>query len=282
LRSTPSANILISGEELCRLTPSATQRFIAFLRNFASDISVACFVRSPIGYCLSDSQEGIKGGLTMAEVIDHPPVATYRLQLQKYIDALGAANVHVLQYRSPSSPGPSGIRRLSDVFGLPDAFDETAGRQRVNESLSLEAALILSEINLRYPLYVDGAPNPKRGQLPMRWLKALGSTPFSLPQATLERSQSAARNDLAWLQRLVGEPWFADEAIPHGLARDPASAALTSDFAADVAGVLNDAALIVQETMRALLRDRQANAERSGNAELAAKFEASLRLLAHP
>ena len=280
LRNVLSSNVLISGEELCRLSPSGAQRFVAFLRDIAPEISVACFVRSPIRYCLSDAQEGIKGGLTLQDVTNHPPVATYRFQIEKYIDALGTANVRVLRYEPQSRHQPSGFRRLADAFGLPlESGDEEAGRQLTNESLSLEAALILSQINTRYPLYVDGAPNPKRGQLPMRWLKALGSTPFSLPRATLERSLAAARDDVAWLHDLVGESWFADEAIPADLPLDATAAGLTADVALDVAGVLNDAALLVQETMCTLLLHRKAEAERIDNKALAAKLESNLQVL---
>ncbi|CAN5626688.1 hypothetical protein BH10PSE14_BH10PSE14_22160 [soil metagenome] len=279
LRGVSSGNILISGEELCRLSPASAQRFVDFLRCVTPEICVVCFVRSPIGYCLSDAQEGIKGGLTLSEVTEHPPVAKYRFYLEKYVKALGAANVHVLEYQPPSPQRQSGLGRLAETIGLPPLFGQEAGRRNTNESLSLEAALILSQLNGRHPLYVDGATNPERGQLPMRWLRSLGSTPFSLPRATLARSLLAASDDVVWLQAFVGERWFASETISPDLPGDGLTADLTADLAFDIAGVLNDAALLVQQTMCALLMDRKASAERRGDIAAAAKLEANLQAL---
>ena len=274
-------NIFISGEELCRLPAEGVFALLDFLSEHTNDIGVVCSVRAPLAYCISEAQEGIKGGLTLADVIADPPVARYRSALAAYVERLSPSRVRVLRYAGWE--GGAGRSITTQVLEAADvSIDglDLIDQPRVNGALSREAARLLSHLNATIPMYVAGELNPVRASIPSGWLRRLGTTRFSLPRASLARSLAMAQDELRWLRALVGEDWFSedDAAAVEALADDDAGDPWTvSDpLSQNVAAVLHDAAALVRDCMTTMLSERARHAAAAGDAAQAARHRTSL------
>lgn len=275
-------NILVSGEELCRLPTDGVAALLAFLAEYSTDIAVVCCVRAPLAYCISEAQEGIKGGLTMADVVARPPVARYRSALAAYVEHLNSSRVRVLRYEGfNTAVGQGATARVLGAAGIPADGLDLADDLQANVALSREAAALLSHLNATIPMYIDGMLNPARAPIPLGWLHRLSSTPFTLPRESLARSLAEAHEDLRWLRAFVGEDWFAEDnaAAIEELGHDGTSSewgTLDPKLAGNIAIVLHDAAALVRDCMTSMLSDRVRQAAAAGDAVLTARYRADL------
>lgn len=236
---------LVSGEDICRMEPSAIDRLLATIGQSATSIDVVCCIRDPAGYIASDTQEAIKGGMNWEEAMTSRAKANFRTALEAFATRLGRDAVRTYPFAPRSSDGiVADFARMTELTlsALPDVGDR-------NRSLSAEAAWLLAEINRRWPLFDGDAVNLERATIPASWLEGIGATPFRLPRAHLERALAAVVPDYEWLAEFTGEQWFDPvdardhPAVSPGLSDE--TCALLSDFA----GVLHLAARTLDQTV---------------------------------
>lgn len=264
LAGTPARNVLISGEELCRLSSAGVERMRRFLAPHADRFRILCYVRDPFEFCVSDAQEALKGGLTLDEVARHPPICAYRSYLEKYLRIFGVDSVTVRPFERKRFPGDRLLGDFLGWIGLPDILAEGERRvARPNSSICHEAALILGYLNGRYPPFLDGAVNPARALIAPGWLARIEGRPFGLPASALARLVGANAADLAWLRDLVAADWFPmDGPLPTELIQEETQ---ISPTLASLAELIHEIARLSGEAMNEALVARAMASIRSGN-----------------
>lgn len=229
VESSRSTNLLISGEEISRLSKAGVERLANYFYRLGA-VKIYCFVRDPLGYATSEAQEAIKGGLTLLDVHDSPPLPSYRDTLQKFIEVFGKDSIQVGNYSSECPLECAFLELLELSPQLANQLDRTG---RKNIALTNEALRILSHINTIYPMYCDSVPNINRGKIPTSWLANISGTPFQLPIDVQNLVLDACRLDLDWLDDTFGIS-FSDQAILAGQSRErevPAVDVLLEDMA---------------------------------------------------
>jgi hypothetical protein len=251
--------ILISAEELCRLSGPSAETLISLLREYAGQIDVVCFVRDMFGYAISDAQESIKGGLTWEQALCAAAQSNFRAALEHYTRLIGRNAVSVFPFRQAA--GADVLADFAGALGL--ALHRVDTVVDSNVALSAEAAFILSEINRAYPPFLADQPNPDRAVIPSTWLDQIGQSPFGLPKETLVSVHQTLRGDYDWLAEFVDDDWFADIPVDrfdwHPL--DPSIQSVLHDSAM----VLHKAAKTIEDSMVAFLLQSARNHILKGN-----------------
>lgn len=256
IQSSKAPKVLISGESLSRLSSEGVARLARWLAPMGK-AHIVCCLRDPLHYAVSDAQEAIKGGLTYDQVCRDPPTLNYRALLEPYLTTFGADRVTVF----PFAPQTGLDRAFAAATGLPVAFDPDEPPGRHNQALSLEAALLLSDLNARIPMYIDTGANPRRGVIPLSWLEGIGSTPFGLPARSLGLVRRRTRADVAWVRQQFGLDLAAarpddGRAPPMNRVSQPVAAMLPS-----LADTLHRAACLVGDLIAARLLEKARGTE---------------------
>jgi hypothetical protein len=194
-----TADVLISAEELCRLSEAGIRAMRDVLEPYG-DVRVVCYARDPLEYCFSEAQEGLKGGLTYADICAAPPRPDYADMLAGYFAVFGRERVSVRAYQS----GHPIQYDFLEALDLPLDAAPPASTIRANSSLSLPACQILSHINEHYPLYIGDQPNPDRAKIAPAWLIQIPGPRFTLPRAVIDRVLEESASDLDWLAERTG------------------------------------------------------------------------------
>ncbi len=259
IASCAQRQILISAEELCRLSGPSVERLISLLREHAERIDVICCVRDMFGYAISDAQESIKGGLTWEQALRASTQSNFRAALEHYSRQLGRHAVTVFPFRRSASRDV--LADFAEALGVD--LQKVDAAVDANVSLSAEAAFILSEINREYPPFLSDRPNPDRAVIPSIWLDHIGQSPFAIPHETLAEVRRTLQGDYDWLADFVDEDWFTDASSGridwHPL--DPS----VQSVLRDTAMVLHRAAKTIDDTMVAFLLQSTRNHISTGN-----------------
>jgi hypothetical protein len=203
--------VLISGEELCRMSLPTATRMLALLREFSDTVDVVCCVRDCTSYANSDAQESIKGGLTWQQALIQIPQAHFRSALEIYTSLLGKPSISVFAFERGQNK--QHLTNFAAACRLKLELADVSAD--ANLALSAEAAYVLGEINRLYPPFVDQKANPARANIPAGWLAALGKRPFTLPADTLKAARIAQKNDYQWLSSFAGiDLPLGDTALP--------------------------------------------------------------------
>jgi hypothetical protein len=276
-----TGRVLVSGEELCRLSEDGVKRMLEFFSRFTDTISAVCFVRDPISYCKSEAQENIKGGLSWKEVVENPPRARFRFYLKKYVEQLGREHVHVIRYEKfVETDFETGTARLLSAAGVDTLQLKINEVDHSNRAISQEAALILSELNVKIPMYINAERNPARTALPSSWLNLLGNTTFTLPRESLIKCLQLSKFDIEWLHSLVGEQWFnIDYVDEFENLSDKSLIAIDPAMAQNIGIVLNQAAILVRDCMCSALSVQIKAANAAGDIDRAQQHRVRLYAL---
>lgn len=230
LAAIDSEKILLSAEEFCRLSEAGIDRFLEFLDPFGP-VHVMAFAREPNALILSDAQEGIKGGLTFADLDSDPPSPNYRQTLGNWLNAVGSTRMSVVAF-PPPEPLDEAMARLLAIEPFPDADSNT----RANTSLSLNAAKILSALNAQLPPFLGERVNPGRARIPLSWLSVLPGPQFRLSSELTERTSQLAEPEVRWLEDAFG---IRFESKPRNPMPEPEEAVLEDNMAEAIALLLN-------------------------------------------
>lgn len=262
-------DLVVSGEELCRLEPDALARLKALFDPFVSDYEIICFVRSPVGFSTSYAQEAIKGGgSTLAIEARSPFLPRYRDRIEKFVTLFSRERVRVVDFDDPAVRSAGAVRRFAALIGASGAGIE-AEDIRVNTALPMHAVELLSRINALYPEFVaDGAGgeivNPARARIPLHELSRLGGGRFRMSRQWQEAVIAASADDTEWLRSQFGIDYRACPAE----ADDGAPAAASEELLDGYAHIVHGAYFLAQEFLAEylLLKARLAEAEGDGEA----------------
>lgn len=186
--------LLLSAEEFSRLSEDGIRSFLDFVAPLRA-MEVIALAREPIKLMLSDAQEAIKGGLTFDDVEEYPQAANYSCTIGAWLSVVGRQNMTVVPF-----PQNESLHCLfSRLLGIPP-FPNIDPDVRLNSSLSLNAARILSTLNREVPMFLADRVNPARGRVPNAWLSAIPGPPFQLSAAAFKKTAKQAAAEVAWLK----------------------------------------------------------------------------------
>jgi hypothetical protein len=223
-----SGRLIISGEGIARMLPADVRPLLVFLRERVDRLTVVCFVRPPVGYISSNTQQRIRGGLSMA-ALRRVSAPSYRSHIKKFQDCADLAEL-VLQLwdRKVLQRGCSIATMLAICGARPTLYDELALHQENGSMTRAGAALLLALNEAGLPVRRDaearGADRTARRHA-VRLANALPGPRFEVPPALVAAALELpeVQADLDWIEAQLGAP-FADRAAALARRDEPALA----------------------------------------------------------
>ena len=202
--------LVMSAEALWRFDPKAVARFIEWLTEYVSTISVVAFVRHPVDWARSAVQQQLKGGATLDYLYENMPLLGWRERFTPWLDAVGLERFRLVSFNE-AQENEGIVASFCDAAGLPYETIRSLAPPipAANESISLEAALLLDSLNRQQPLFIDGKLSPERRRYGQRYVKrAMKSLPgnkFCLSAEHAAKARVDSRPDLEWLNATFGK-----------------------------------------------------------------------------
>jgi hypothetical protein len=201
MRASKCSKILVSGEKFSDLTCDGAKSLIVFLQTFADIVKVLTVVREPISFANSYASENIKGGSTLAEETEHPPLAYYKRRIAPYLNEVGHSNISVLNFDNLFDNGSDLIRSMLQTVGI-DVSRCTSIVPVENKSLTQAAAEILSLVNEHWYSRNDRYSPPPR--FPATILNSLTGRNMTLPPQAIKQVMEKTLEDVIWIEREFG------------------------------------------------------------------------------
>ena len=257
--------VLFSAEGMSNLNATELAAFRDWALDIADELSVLYVVREPLRYATSVMQQHLKGGEVLETMYENPPLPNFRGRLGGAISSFGRARIEVRTFEDMIAH-PDGVTGfLLDCIGVTggaarDAI--TADNLRENESLSHEAALILSSLNRQRPAFVDGQRGPRRMLNELPQIEQIRGVKFRLPAAVRRDIRQRTTEDVAWLRDTFGITAYDNPAEPETINDAPTLPPETIDsMAILLSNLLND------RQINALIQRGQAIHRKPGSGE---------------
>lgn len=196
-----SDNILLSGEDLSRLTRSELIELQSVLIEARFSVRSIVFVRSPLDTCSTVIQQRVKGGKSIQRALAEPAFANGRTVkvLNKLQGAVEALEVHGFDEVCALGGPPEFLLGLLGI-PLPEGFTS----QMANTSCSMHSIRLMSWINQRVPVIGPAGVNPTRNQHDLKPLLKLSGDKFALLSDEIAPFLAALKEEQAELQTKWG------------------------------------------------------------------------------
>ena len=211
--SCPEANVVFSGEKLSSFSIAEVSSLKEYMSKHFEHIRIIAYVRDPIGYANSISQQRLKNSAVLSKLEVKPPLPEYRKKIGPYIDVFGPQNVDIRVFNEAIENEFGIIGDFLEVIGIASMEAENFSlNQKENESLSMESAMIISAVNEVRPLISNKKINKGRCfQDVNKIFRDLPGVKFSLSKEALSDVLLRSKSDLDWLTKNLGRNPFAAE-----------------------------------------------------------------------
>lgn len=196
------SKLLISAEGISVLTRDNIEKMKDFfISSFVQKIkfTVIIYVRHPISWAVSSIQQSIRGaGNTYnnaLDIISNVMKNLYQSRIQKFMDVFGKENVRICKFEDGVSCEGGLLRHFTELAGFGDMGLKEI---RTNEGSSMLAINILSYINERIPMILNGKLNPKRFGNDYKPFLKIGGRKFDIPYT--DKLKLLNTSDLEWLK----------------------------------------------------------------------------------
>lgn len=225
--------LLLSAESIAGFTPEQLAGLHGWLHGHVETIGIVFVVRDPVDWAVSVAQQNLKTRGDVAAVLARPEPVRWRTIVTRMRDVFGGDAVSVLEYEALSAGRDLFAARFARAAGLPAGVADVLGvtPATANQSLSMEAALMLGRFNARAAQRVDGVRNPARSGVEPQAFAGLAGNRFDLPDATRRLAHERSRADVAFLAAEFGITRYSY----------PASALAPSRYTEDVSPAFLDA-----------------------------------------
>ncbi len=220
-----ATRLLLSAETVGHFAGDDMLGLAELLRGYAEEIRVIACLRHPAHALSSEIQQRLNIGDTLENLYSNPPSYRFKSLFTRVEQAFGDDAVVVYDFAEARECQRGLTWMLFEKLGI-DVGDLFQVRPPANTSMSHEAALLISALNTRRPLLVNGVPNPLRQDNAMQKIMKVPGRKFSAPAEVYEKLESRVHNDLEWLQRhyhlqlqaahpvpVADERHFSDESI---------------------------------------------------------------------
>jgi hypothetical protein len=202
--------LVISAEALCGFGPKAIARLLEWLSRHVGEITVVAYVRHPVGWTRSAVPQRLKAGETFDQLYNNLPRPKWRQRFTPWLDAVGLERFRLVSFED-AVEGDGILASFCDAVGLSrETVLSLAHARAANESMSLEAALILDSLNRQRPLFRDGKVSPERRWHGSNTIKLIPGNKFVLSAELAAKARAFSRPDLEWLNDTFGTNLYRD------------------------------------------------------------------------
>lgn len=200
--------VVLSGEEMSRLTASAVQRLHAFFDDCGTSAVVIAYIRPPASAINSLIQEFVKHGGQFPDSPGEFPTPNFR-SIKPFVEYFDDSQLLFRPVQGNLDSGFNSVQDFMATIGRPDLAQELP-QSRANESFSEIAVRVLERYNRRWPLWIGQPPNrslnPERAiePGPTVWAHALQGPPFRLDPAFAQEIVDTQIEDQAWMETVSG------------------------------------------------------------------------------
>jgi len=214
--------MIISAEDLIMLNIEEIINLKSLLNCFTAndcDVEVIIFVRHPVTYAQSSIQQGVKTGYNTIQSRTRELVNLLKdfesKVIKNYSKSFGISSIKVVRFEDAIQHPFGPIGKFLTIIGFPEEKFGLFPQLNINESISFEAAIILSAINGHFPKVINKQWNSERNNLPLSKIILLPGQKFSLPFADQIQIWNTSQNDRDWLIENFGiEPYeFSQDSI---------------------------------------------------------------------
>ncbi len=207
IAETRPETVLFSAEGMSNLNTTELAAFRDWALGIGAELSVLYVVREPLRYATSVIQQHLKGGEVLEDMYENPPLPNFRGRLGSAIATFGKDRMQVRTFEDMVRH-PDGVTGFFldciGVIGGEARAAIVADQTRENESLSHEAALILSSLNRQRPAFVDGERGPRRTLNELPQIEQIRGDRFRLPHHVRDMIRGRTAEDVAWLSETFG------------------------------------------------------------------------------
>lgn len=189
--------LLLSSELFSGMPEEACTAMRDYVEGKAETIRVIAYVRHPLAFAVSFAQERVRLGHSVLEQEERKQWRRQlRSRLEGWIAAVGKERLVLVPYERSILIGGSTVSDTLSRIGYQGEIPETEAEVS-NSSLTMAATVVKSRMN-----DFANTRDSRLGRQPY-----LGSIPgprYAFPQETIERSQRAVEEDLAWVKEKCG------------------------------------------------------------------------------
>lgn len=232
---------LVSGEAIPLIDYEGLCALRDFVRPYFDEIAVIGFLRPPLSFTRSSSQQRLKTGASLMEITRVPPPTRYR-QVARVSEVFGRENLRIRVFHRDEMVDGCLLQTVLSMMGGDRSALKEDRAPRVNESMSLTAAKLFSELNYsihegalseRLPpevakrfesgrlaeVYRQLRPSsPHSIRLPEAWRTMLLGVPgpkFVLARGAIQRALKKSAPEVAQVKEILGiDLAAADEPVP--------------------------------------------------------------------
>lgn len=234
--------LLISAEGLSNLNLNELKEVEKWLTQWTAKLSIHVYVRHPLDYSRSVMQQHLKGGETLVDMYRSPPLANFAARINNLHGAFGRKRVKIFSFedikKHPEGLSQGFLRNVNLNFTLLEPEQPVD-----NQSMSLQAALVLNSLNVQIPKFKDNKPNPKRSPGALKQIMQIRGEKFDIPLSVKVKIMNQARTDILSLNSLAGRTLYnfdgALDAVPEEKNSEQGSS-INRDMIASLARILND------------------------------------------
>lgn len=203
LEASTADNLILSAEGIGHFSPKQLEALFAWLGMFSRDIRVIACLRHPCSALSSEIQQRLKIGRTLAELYEKPPLYNLQKLLGKLLGEIGPDNITLYDFEQAKHHSGGVEAAFAERLGLelPPAGRHPKAR---NASMSLQAALVLNQLNRRYPPLPDGRRNPRLEDGDLLYFMGLPGRSYRAPEYVRQKLDRRAAAQLQWLEETFG------------------------------------------------------------------------------
>ena len=242
LRRNRSPKFLISGEGLSGLKHEKILALKKMLDPYALGYRIIVYARDPYGYANSASLQRLKTGSVLGRWDRKMPLPNHKRRIEKYIRLFGRENVDIRLFAPDRWVDKDLVSDFLVAIGEKPELRNALNVVRANQSMSHEAAMILSETNIAIPANVNGLANRNRAPGFHLYIAEIKGEKFFLAPETYRQFSGKAVADCRWLNRTVGERVLgASEPKPESAPRwDDVTVQSIRDLVRELASTIED------------------------------------------
>lgn len=162
---------IISGEDLTYLNDFEVKELYEFLKNYFETIEVIAYVREPISFIDSETQQRILGGLTFEELVYKPAFPHYRYRFEKYIKYFGENHVKLYLFDKKNLYNQDIVYDFLYRINAEKEVLEKINSVNINTSFNKDTVLLIEKLNSLYPMFNNNKLNLLRGNINRELLK---------------------------------------------------------------------------------------------------------------
>lgn len=198
--------LVLSAESLCGFSRRELDGLNGWLGQHVATVQIIFVIRDPVDWAVSVAQQYLKTRGDVDAVLAEPDDVQWSKIIKRFRRVFGPDAVTVLEYEELATERAHFAARFARAVGLPPSLDAVlkSAEGGANESLSMEAALMLGRYNARVPQRIDDARNPARNGFEPRVFAGLPGQRFDLPQPARLKAYAQSRDDVAFVAREFG------------------------------------------------------------------------------